>query len=136
MARPASSSSAVDGACGRAKEPYRIRYPTSVADLGEIIRRERRKAGVSQRSLARRAGTSQAAISRIEAGLEEPGFDRFKAIMQSLGLEPVVTVAPVGSHRYERRQLAWEVARDPATRVREGFNGADLIRELGAQPGA
>lgn len=55
--------------------------------------------------------------------------------MQSLGLEPGVELQPVGSHRYERRQLAWEVARDPATRVREGFNGADLVRKLGAQTG-
>jgi ribosome-binding protein aMBF1 (putative translation factor) len=38
------------------------------AEVGERIREAREAAGLSQRELARRMGTSQAAIGRLEAG--------------------------------------------------------------------
>jgi ribosome-binding protein aMBF1 (putative translation factor) len=38
------------------------------ADVGERIQAARQTAGLSQRELARRMGTSQAAIGRLEAG--------------------------------------------------------------------
>ena len=107
-----------------------------MVNLGEIVRRERRALGISQRSLARRAGTSQAAISRIEAGLEEPGAERFAAIMQSVGRQPEIDLRPAGSHRYERRQLAYELDRDPAIRVLEGIHGARFVSEIRGQAAA
>jgi transcriptional regulator with XRE-family HTH domain len=60
--------------------------------LGEHLRTARRRHGVSQRSLARRAGTTQTAISRIESGLQSPSFDRFTALLLALGERPVLTV--------------------------------------------
>jgi len=58
--------------------------------LGEHVRRVRQRHGVSQRSLARRAGTTQAAISRIESGLEAPSFERFTQLLLVLGEHPVL----------------------------------------------
>ena len=99
-------------------------------DLGDIIKATRVLTGVSQRSLARRAGTTQASISRIEAGLEEPGYERFRAIMQSLGYEPELTLRPIAKHRAEPRRLLEERHRTPDERVAEGIAGARLARKL------
>jgi predicted transcriptional regulator len=44
-----------------------------------LIRRHREELGLSQRSLARRAGTTQAAVSRIESGLTMPGWETVRA---------------------------------------------------------
>jgi transcriptional regulator with XRE-family HTH domain len=66
-----------------------------VSVLGEQLRRVRRRHGVSQRSLARRAGTSQAAISRIESGLEAPSFERFAQLLLVLGERPVLETEPL-----------------------------------------
>jgi transcriptional regulator with XRE-family HTH domain len=100
--------------------------------LGEIVRTERMRAGVSQRALARRAGTTQAAISRIERGLEEPGFGRFQAIMRSLGLEPSIDLAPISHHREEPRRLLYEMRRGttPSQYVADGLSLARFAREI------
>ncbi len=63
--------------------------------LGEHVRRVRQRRGVSQRSLARRAGTTQAAISRIESGLEAPSFERFTRFLLVLGERPVLRSVPL-----------------------------------------
>lgn len=63
--------------------------------LGKHVRAQRLRHGVSQRSLAIRAGTTQAAISRIERGLESPSFERFTQLLLVLGEEPVLTVKPL-----------------------------------------
>jgi len=63
--------------------------------MGDELRAARLRHGVSQRSLARRAATTQAAISRIESGRESPSFERFSLLLLALGERPVLTVAPL-----------------------------------------
>jgi transcriptional regulator with XRE-family HTH domain len=63
--------------------------------LGDIVRSSRERRGVSQRSLARRAGTTQAAISRIESGRESPSFERFTKLLLVLGERPVLSTEPL-----------------------------------------
>lgn len=46
----------------------------AVPDAATLIREARQQAGLSQRELARRAGTSQSAVSAYESGRKEPGF--------------------------------------------------------------
>jgi transcriptional regulator with XRE-family HTH domain len=50
--------------------------------------RHRLRLGLSQRSLARRAGTTQAAVSRIERGLTTPTWETVRALLLALGYEP------------------------------------------------
>ena len=52
-----------------------------------ILRYVRRKANLSQRELARRAGTTQATISRIEEGLISPRFDTLERLLDACGFE-------------------------------------------------
>ena len=66
-----------------------------MSDLGELVQSTRRRKGVSQRSLAIRAGTTQAAISRIETGRESPSYERFTSLMLVLGERPQLTSEPL-----------------------------------------
>jgi transcriptional regulator with XRE-family HTH domain len=63
----------------------------------ELVRETRLRKGLTQRSLALRAGTSQSAVARIERGEEEPTWPRFRGLMVSMGEEPTVTSRPLKS---------------------------------------
>ncbi len=54
---------------------------------GALLRSARAGAGISQRRLALRAGTSQDAISRIERGAEIPSIERLRRLLLALGEE-------------------------------------------------
>lgn len=54
--------------------------------IGDRLRGERTKAGISQRELARRLGLSPSLISQIESGLSKPSVGTLYAIVTELGL--------------------------------------------------
>ncbi len=54
--------------------------------IGDRLRVERTKAGISQRELARRLGLSPSLISQIESGLSKPSVGTLYAIVTELGL--------------------------------------------------
>lgn len=54
---------------------------------GVVIKAARLRAGLSQRALAKHAGTTQNALSRWERGLVEPGLQTVAAIVAACGLE-------------------------------------------------
>jgi ribosome-binding protein aMBF1 (putative translation factor) len=56
-------------------------------DLADAVLCARLKAGLSQTELARRVGTKQANISRIESGLANPTLDLVNRLMQVLGFK-------------------------------------------------
>jgi transcriptional regulator with XRE-family HTH domain len=88
---------------------------------GETIRNARLRSGLSQREVARRAGTSQAAISRIERGLEEPTFERFEQILAGMGWRPVPELVPLTPHDVEPRLLYMEARKPPDRRLEGGL---------------
>lgn len=61
-------------------------------ELGNRIRVLREEEGLSQAQLAARAGTSQAAIARLEAGGVEPRLSTLTRISRALGAELQVDV--------------------------------------------
>lgn len=54
--------------------------------IGDRLREERRKAGLSQRELARRLGLSASMISQLESGVSKPSVGTLYAIVTELGL--------------------------------------------------
>jgi ribosome-binding protein aMBF1 (putative translation factor) len=64
------------------------------ADVGERIHDAREAAGLSQRELARRIGTSQAAIDRLESGGVGATLTTLQRVATALGLEVNVELRP------------------------------------------
>ncbi len=55
---------------------------------GELVRSTRQRLRLSQRTLALRAGTTQAAVSRIERGAVSPTFATLRQLMLAMGEQP------------------------------------------------
>ena len=66
-----------------------------MAEIGVLIRRLRDQQRVSQQSLARRAGTSQAAISDIERGRVSPSFETAERLLLCLGHGLAIDAVPL-----------------------------------------
>jgi HTH-type transcriptional regulator/antitoxin HipB len=63
-----------------------------VLDAARIVRERRHANGLSQARLARRAGTAQAAISRIERGQVSPTVAMLERLLYVMGEELDATV--------------------------------------------
>jgi transcriptional regulator with XRE-family HTH domain len=101
-----------------------------MSQAGGLISNARRRSGISQRELARRAGTSQAAISRIESGREEPTLERVEQILAGLGWRPRIELEPIEIHDEEPRRLYADVDGDPAVRLEGGLNMIEFGNEI------
>lgn len=64
------------------------------AEVGERIHAAREAAGLSQREIARRMGTSQAAIDRLESGGVGATLTTLQRVATALGLEVNVELRP------------------------------------------
>jgi transcriptional regulator with XRE-family HTH domain len=71
---------------------YQIRYARDQMSPGEIIRARRLANGLTQAQLALRAGTTQAAISRLERGELSPTFETFERLLAAIGEEARIEV--------------------------------------------
>lgn len=67
-------------------------HQPSAARLLETARID---AGLSQRELARRAGTAQSVIARIEAGLASPRWTTLTSLLSAAGFELRAQLEPV-----------------------------------------
>jgi transcriptional regulator with XRE-family HTH domain len=83
---------------------------------GLLIRDQRRRQRLSQRALARRAGTTQAAVSRIERGLTAPTWDTVRSLLLALGCEAELHARRL-SGRWDPVHLAASRRRSPAERL-------------------
>jgi transcriptional regulator with XRE-family HTH domain len=102
---------------------------------GELVRRLRRDLGLSQRSLARRAGTTQAAVSRIERGLTTPTWETVRALLLAMGYEPELGVRRLRG-RGDPVHLSATRARSPSERLALAISAnrlAGRMRRAGAE---
>lgn len=65
---------------------------------GNLIRLARHDAGISQRELAKRAGTSQATLSAYESGKKSPGLETLARIVRAAGRDLRIQVVPYDDH--------------------------------------
>jgi transcriptional regulator with XRE-family HTH domain len=65
---------------------------------GNLIKLARYDTGLSQRELARRAGTSQAAIAAYESGRRSPSLDTLARIVRAAGQDLRIQVVPYDDH--------------------------------------
>jgi HTH-type transcriptional regulator / antitoxin HipB len=76
------------------KEPETERV-VSVADIGEIIRRERKRQGVTQAVAAGLCGVSVHFLSNLERGKETSEFSRVLQVLNAMNIR-VYVAAPGG----------------------------------------
>ncbi len=78
-----------------------------MAGIGnDLVREARRRAALSQRELAERAGTTQSAIARLETGRSTPSFDTVLRLVRLCGLDlEVMLVERDGSDWAQAQRL-------------------------------
>lgn len=90
--------------------------PQSLSDVGSYIRDQRRKAQLSLRKLAERAGVSNPYLSQIERGLRQPSAKILKGIATALEVsaETIFTQAGIlDVDPQEETTVLRSILRDP-----------------------
>jgi uncharacterized protein len=87
---------------------------------GSVLRAARRKAGISQAELARRAGVAQSVISVYESGRRQPSVPTLASLVAATGLELQLEVraapdlarlsGPLGQRIRDAREQLGEIA--------------------------
>ena len=85
-------------------------------DVGELIRTSRTRRGLSQRRLALRAGTDQAAVSRIERGEVSPSLETAERLLAAMGERLRLDVEPL-ERRHDPVHLRAAMGRTPEERL-------------------
>ena len=92
-------------------------------DPARLVREARRRGRLSQRELARRAGTSQSVVARVEAGQTRPGSETLSRLLAAAGFElraELVLLPVADTHMLE--DVARILALTPEQRLREVGN--------------
>lgn len=100
----------------------------STFDPGRLVAQARKRAGLTQRELARRAGTAQSVVARIERGQTNPGAETLRRLLGEAGFELRVELRP---RRASQNHMLADVARilslGPEERLREVGNAARFV---------
>lgn len=98
-------------------------------NAAELIRRSRQRHGISQRSLALRAGTDQAAISRIERGEVLPSVETVERLLAGMGERLELEVEPF-ERQHDPLHLRAALQRTPAERLQQAMSWNRLAGRL------
>lgn len=63
-----------------------------------MIRGARRRAGITQKELARRLGTTQSVVARWESGRVSPTVETLSKVVRACGLDLVISLRPADDH--------------------------------------
>jgi transcriptional regulator with XRE-family HTH domain len=96
----------------------------------EIIRTARTRAGLTQGELARRLGTTQSAIARLERSGASPRIDTLERAVAACGGRLELRLAPVASS-IDATLVAEMLKLSPAERLRAFQRNYAGIRKLG-----
>lgn len=98
-------------------------------DPGELVRRARERNRLSQRRLALRAGTDQAAISRIERGETSPTVETLERLLKAMGER--LALQPQALERdYDPVHMRATLERSPEERLRLAISWNRLAGRL------
>jgi transcriptional regulator with XRE-family HTH domain len=97
-------------------------------DAAAMLRMARRRAQLSQRELARRAGVPQATISRIENRVVSPTLDTLDPLIRACGMQ--LGVVDERGVDVDRSQIRERLAMAPSERLRLAVDAANGVREL------
>jgi uncharacterized protein len=98
-------------------------------DAGEVVRQARQRSGLSQRRLALRAGTDQAAISRIERGDTSPTIETLERLLAAMGERVSLQPRPL-ERDYDPMHMRATLERSPEERLRLAISWNRLAGRL------
>jgi transcriptional regulator with XRE-family HTH domain len=101
-------------------------------NAGQLLREARKRHGLTQKQLAIRARTSQAAVSRIERGLVSPTIETLEKLLAMVN-EELVLEARALDWGHDVTLLQQNLRRTPAERIEYMTDVANFIlRNRGA----
>jgi transcriptional regulator with XRE-family HTH domain len=101
-------------------------------EFGAFLRDVRHRQGLDQSTLARRAGTTQTYISRIERGDVSPSARTVERVMHAMGLELVLDARPLSPGNVSADDLRADRGRSAAERVRQAMEISDFLSGVAA----
>jgi transcriptional regulator with XRE-family HTH domain len=96
-----------------------------------LIRDARLRHGLSQQRLARRAGTRQSAISRLEAGKNSPSVETLELLLNAMGEQLQLSAEPL-ERDYDPVHRRATAARPAGERLALGISWNRLAGRLAA----
>lgn len=96
---------------------------------GELLRDARRRHGLTQRQLAIRARTSQAAVSRIERGVVSPTVETLRELLWMMNEELVIDATPV-DWGFDVELIKSRLALSPEERMRRGVAHSRRMNQI------
>lgn len=76
-----------------------------VMDAAALLRETRLARGLNQTELARRAGTAQTYVSRIERGVVSPSLDTLERLVHAMGRRLTLATEPLSPGNVSRQAL-------------------------------
>jgi uncharacterized protein len=98
-------------------------------DVAELLKQARGRHGLSQRTLALRAGTDQGAISRIERGQVSPSVETVERLLAAMGEELELAATPM-AREHDPLHLGAALRRTPEERLRLAISWNRLAADL------
>jgi transcriptional regulator with XRE-family HTH domain len=110
------------------------------ARCGSLVKAARRRHGLGQAELAKRLGTSQPAISRIERDQVSPTLETLERILNAMGETLRVTTLALsgpapGASNQSIAELREDYRLSPEERLAQAAQLSELATELAAQAG-
>jgi transcriptional regulator with XRE-family HTH domain len=97
-------------------------------DAARVLRQARRRAGLTQRELAARAGVSQSVVGRIESGAVIPRVDTLDRLLAAAG--QALETVPRAGMGLDRTAYAEHLRRSPRERAKEAARDARGLARL------
>ena len=101
---------------------------------GELVREARKRAALTQKELADRAGTTQSAIARLESGRSTPSLETVERLLRLCGFQLIVELAPFDES--DQVQAESRLGQTVDQRLAEMQSGVRFAEELRAAVGA
>jgi transcriptional regulator with XRE-family HTH domain len=99
-------------------------------NAGQLLRKTRLARGLDQSTLARRAGTTQAYVSRVERGVVSPSIDTLERLMRAMGERLVIGTEHLDHGNSSLGDLLGDLARSPEDRVAEQMELSEFLTGL------
>jgi transcriptional regulator with XRE-family HTH domain len=100
---------------------------------GRLLHQARRRAGLSQADLARRAGKATSAVGRWERGEVRPSLETLAELVTACGLELTLGLAPADDH--DRVLVLRCLRMAPQERLREMVSAVRALQAMTAAAG-